>query len=105
MSARRERPQGSATPNPEMNGMNLSELKERSISELNQIAGDLIQLGDASLLQLRQVHAVHLRVRRRASLGSLSAGAHLRAPGAASNRRMPVNWLSTKCRFPAGLER
>src|SRR5204863_466504 len=54
-----------------------------------QIAGDLIQLGDASLLQLRQVHAVHLRIRRRASLGSLSAGAHLRAPGAASNRRMP----------------
>src|SRR5437764_1015466 len=41
MSARRERPQGSATPNPEMNGMNLSELKERSISELNQIARDL----------------------------------------------------------------
>src|SRR5438046_10144189 len=41
MSARRERPQGSATPNPEMNGMHLSELKERSISELNQIARDL----------------------------------------------------------------
>src|SRR5438874_10011897 len=41
MSARRERPQGSATPNPEMNGMNLSELKERSISDLNQIARDL----------------------------------------------------------------
>src|SRR5947207_6521249 len=41
MSARRERPQGSATPNPEMNGMNLSELKEKSISDLNTIARDL----------------------------------------------------------------
>ena len=70
-----------------------------------QITGDLIEVGDASLLQLRQVHAVHLRIRRRASLGSLSAGAHQRAPGAASKRRMLVNWLSTKCRFPAGLER
>src|SRR5260370_7836898 len=41
MSARRERGQGSPTQNPETNGMNLSELKERTITELNQIARDL----------------------------------------------------------------
>jgi transcription termination factor Rho len=42
MSARRERSQASATPNAEAgNGMNLSELKEKTISELNTIARDL----------------------------------------------------------------
>src|SRR5260370_2185469 len=41
MSARRERGQGSPTQNPETNGMNLSELKERTITELNKIARDL----------------------------------------------------------------
>src|SRR5437870_7426381 len=45
MSARRERSQGqgqgSPTQNPEVNGMNLSELKEKSISDLNVIARDL----------------------------------------------------------------
>src|SRR6058998_286533 len=42
MSARRERGQGNPTqPNPEVNGMNLSELKEKSISDLNVIARDL----------------------------------------------------------------
>src|SRR5437660_9049734 len=43
MSARRERSQGQGSPtqNPEVNGMNLSELKEKSISDLNVIARDL----------------------------------------------------------------
>src|SRR5207249_9459039 len=43
MSARRERSQGQGTPtqNSEVNGMNLSELKEKSISDLNVIARDL----------------------------------------------------------------
>src|SRR5437870_6975467 len=45
MSARRERSQGqgqgSPPQNPEVNGMNLSELKEKSISDLNVIARDL----------------------------------------------------------------
>src|SRR5713101_4242427 len=41
MSARRERVQGSPTQNSEVNGMNLSELKEKSISDLNVIARDL----------------------------------------------------------------
>src|ERR1700745_488695 len=45
MSARRERSQGQGqgnpTQNPEVNGMNLSELKEKSISDLNVIARDL----------------------------------------------------------------
>ena len=43
MSARRERSQsqGSPTQNSEVNGMNLSELKEKSISDLNVIARDL----------------------------------------------------------------
>ncbi|MBI2492454.1 MAG: transcription termination factor Rho [Candidatus Rokubacteria bacterium] len=42
MSARRERGQANATQNPEAaNGLNLSELKEKSIPELNQIARDL----------------------------------------------------------------
>src|SRR5213594_1132527 len=41
MSARRERGQGSPTQNSEVNGMNLSELKEKSISDLNVIARDL----------------------------------------------------------------
>ena len=45
MSARRERSQGqgqgSPAQNPEVNGMNLSELKEKSISDLNVIARDL----------------------------------------------------------------
>jgi transcription termination factor Rho len=44
MSARRERGQGNPNPtqqNPEVNGMNLSELKEKSISDLNVIARDL----------------------------------------------------------------
>src|SRR5262249_48233597 len=42
MSARRERGQGNPTQqNPEVNGMNLSELKEKSISDLNVIARDL----------------------------------------------------------------
>src|SRR5213594_1547898 len=38
---RRDRGQGSPTQNPEVNGMNLSELKEKSISDLNVIARDL----------------------------------------------------------------
>jgi len=41
MSARRERGQGSPTQNSEVNGMNLSELKEKAISDLNVIARDL----------------------------------------------------------------
>src|SRR5262249_9397517 len=43
MSARRERSQGQGSPaqNSEVNGMNLSELKEKSISDLNVIARDL----------------------------------------------------------------
>src|SRR5213594_958230 len=41
MSARRDRSQGSPTQNSEVNGMNLSELKEKSISDLNVIARDL----------------------------------------------------------------
>src|SRR5207249_10537744 len=43
MSARRERSQGQGSPtqNPEVNGMNLSELKEKAISDLNVIARDL----------------------------------------------------------------
>src|SRR5260370_28463384 len=45
MSARRERSQGqgqgSPAQNPEVNEMNLSELKEKSISDLNVIARDL----------------------------------------------------------------
>src|SRR5439155_22039991 len=43
MSARRERSQGQGSPtqNPEVNGMNLSELKEKRISDLNVIARDL----------------------------------------------------------------
>ncbi len=45
MSARRERSQGqgqgSPAQNSEVNGMNLSELKEKSISDLNVIARDL----------------------------------------------------------------
>src|SRR5262245_19646011 len=42
MSARRERSQASATPTAEAgSGMNLSELKEKTISELNTIARDL----------------------------------------------------------------
>jgi len=41
MSTRRERGQSSPPQNPEVNGMNLSELKEKSISDLNVIARDL----------------------------------------------------------------
>jgi transcription termination factor Rho len=41
MSARRDRGQGNPTQNPEVAGMNLSELKEKSISDLNAIARDL----------------------------------------------------------------
>ena len=41
MSARRERGQGNPTQNPDVSGMNLSELKEKSISDLNAIARDL----------------------------------------------------------------
>src|SRR6201982_2479743 len=45
MSARRERSQGQGqgnpTQNPEVNGMNLSELKEKSTGDLNTIARDL----------------------------------------------------------------
>ena len=43
MSARRERSQGQGSPtqNSEVNGMNLSELKEKSILDLNVIARDL----------------------------------------------------------------
>src|SRR6266542_1912728 len=41
MSARRERGQGSPTQNSEVNGMNLSVLKEKAISDLNVIARDL----------------------------------------------------------------
>ena len=42
MSARRERAQANATPAPEPSGgMNLSELKEKSIPDLNAIARDL----------------------------------------------------------------
>src|SRR6059036_2239136 len=41
MSARRERGQGNPTQTPETNGLNLSELKEKTIGDLNQIARDL----------------------------------------------------------------
>src|SRR6184192_2665734 len=41
MSARRERGQGNPAQTPETNGLNLSELKEKTIGELNQIARDL----------------------------------------------------------------
>src|SRR5574341_1358924 len=41
MNARRERGQGNPTQNPDVSGMNLSELKEKSIPELNTIARDL----------------------------------------------------------------
>src|SRR5437762_7477971 len=41
MSARRERGQGNPTQNPDTPGLNLSELKEKTIAELNQIARDL----------------------------------------------------------------
>jgi transcription termination factor Rho len=41
MSARRERGQANPTQTPEGNGMNLSALKEKTISDLNQIARDL----------------------------------------------------------------
>src|SRR5262245_22907520 len=45
MSSRRERAQGQASPTAaavtDANGMNLSELKEKSISDLNAIARDL----------------------------------------------------------------
>src|SRR5437899_3161350 len=41
MSARRERGQGNPAQTPETNGLNLSELKEKTIGDLNQIARDL----------------------------------------------------------------
>src|SRR5207247_7397412 len=41
MSARRERGQGNPTQHPDAPGLNLSELKEKTIGELNQIARDL----------------------------------------------------------------
>src|SRR5438128_8991827 len=41
MSARRERGQGNPAQTPETNGLNLSELKEKTIRDLNQIARDL----------------------------------------------------------------
>src|SRR5256884_441513 len=41
MRARRERGQGNPAQTPETNGLNLSELKEKSIGDLNQIARDL----------------------------------------------------------------
>src|SRR5438067_11335618 len=41
MSARRERGQGNPAQTPDTPGLNLSELKEKTIAELNQIARDL----------------------------------------------------------------
>src|SRR5881296_2211312 len=41
MSARRERGQGNPTQHPDAPGLNLSELKEKTVGELNQIARDL----------------------------------------------------------------
>src|SRR5437867_1957223 len=49
MSARRERGQGNPTQTPETNGLNLSELKEKTIGDLNQIARDLNVQGFSGL--------------------------------------------------------